>query len=421
MRRFQAFQDPTGRGASAPALFLRGLVYLAVVATTAVLLLRQAAGDFSEYVPATAVVSSVGDGLDPGADVKLRGVLVGTVDEVESAPGGSRHVIHLRLNPMHAAGIPASVKARIIPTNIFGQPSVDLVAERGDTTALAAGATIPGDESQEALQLQTAISSVQQLLTTVEPAKLNATLSSIRRALDGRGAQIGRMIDRLHSYVGELNPHREEFAALVSSAATSLEAVAETAPDLLDTVDDLLPTARTVVDKRAEFDATMRGAAALLGTVDGFLQDNQDRIIHVTSASRRIFAALSSDPDAVPGSFRALGKGVAALAKKFDKGTGHLDIGGTFLLAPYQPYTAADCPRYPGLDGPNCGQPVPRERKSSARDDVPQLGGAVGPVGSRQELQTLDDVLGDDTLGDNGIAGVLLGPLLRGSTVVMPR
>lgn len=382
----EAFQDPTGRGDSAPVLALRGFVYLSVVATIAVLLLKSAGGAFHDFVPATAVVQSVGDGLDGGADVKLRGVLVGSVESVESADGGTRHEVQLRLDPEQAAAIPASVRARIIPTNIFGQPSVELLPGSGRTGVLEPGATIPGDESQETLQLQSAISNLQRLLIAVEPSKLNATLRSIKQAFDGRGAQVGSMIDRLHRYVGKLNPQSAEFADLLTSAGTALDAAADTAPGLLDTVDDLLPTARTFAGKRDEFDDTLTQAGELLDTVDGFLRRNGGRIESLTESGSHAFGALAADPAAVPASFRALGRGVEALGRKFDQGTGHLDIGGSFLLAPYDPYTAADCPRYPGLDAPNCSHAAPRSRASRP-----------------------------SRAADGGLSGLLLGPLAGGA------
>lgn len=403
-----SFMDPTGRGPSTATLFVRGTIYLSIVALVAVLLLMQAGGAFHRFVDATAVVSSVGDGLDPGADVKLRGVLVGKVGEIDSEPGGAQHVIQLHLELEHAVGIPASVRARIIPTNIFGQPSVELVAGTDDRTPLRPDAVIPGDDSQAALQLQTAISNLQRLITTVEPSKLNATLSSIKQALHGRGEQIGGMIDRLDRYLGKLNPQSERFGRLLHTAGTALQGLEASAPDLLDTVDGLLPTTRTVVDKRREFVATLTGADALLGTVDGFVDRNSERIITVLHGSKSVVAALAADADAVPRSFRALAKGAKALVSVFDDDSGRLGIGLTFSLSPYDPYTAADCPRYPGLDGPNCGQATSAEPAEA------------GPVGREQERRQLQEIFGDE-VGGSSVAGLLLGPILRGTTVVLPR
>src|SRR5437660_5381273 len=195
--------DLTGRGPSTRSLAVRGVAALLAVAIAVTLLLLQYNGAFEDSFRATAMVSSVGDGLPIGSDVKHRGVLVGRVGEVhvQPTPQGVRHVIRLDLKPQYVPGIPRSVKARIVPTNIFGAPSVDLVPTGQDATPIARDATILGDDSTEALQLQTALTKLRDVLTAVQPAKLNAALTSIASALDGRGKQIGDLIGRLDDYV----------------------------------------------------------------------------------------------------------------------------------------------------------------------------------------------------------------------------
>jgi len=68
----------------------------------------------------------------------------------------------------------------------------------------------------------------------------------------------------------------------------------------------------------------------------------------------------------------------------------------------------------------------------SAKNDVPGLfpnvspssyqtppaGGSVGPVGSAAEVRTIEALLGTPNAGAAGT--LLLGPILRGSTVVLP-
>lgn len=184
--------------------------------------------------------------------------------------------------------IPASVTARIIPTNMFGQPSIELLPGKGDAAPLADGAVIPGDRSQSTLQLQTAINNLQRLITAVEPSKLNATLTNVRRALDGRGERIGGVIDRLDHYLGSLNDHSDAFRELIASTAT------------------------------------------------------------------------------------------------------------------------------------DCGD-ARRSRTSAATHDEPVLGGTAGPVGSARELAQIGELLGTDSADSAALGSLLLGPLVRGTTVVIHR
>ncbi|WP_020668780.1 MCE family protein [Amycolatopsis nigrescens] len=434
-----AFLDPSGRGPKTGTLAIRGLCYLTAVALVITLLVLQSRGAFRDDLRATAVVSDVGDGLPPGSDVKVRGVLVGTVGTVESTPGGARHVVQLNLKPEHAQGIPASVKARILPTNIFGAPFVDLVPEAGDDTVLAAGATVPGDDSVEALQLQTAMTEVRDLLAAVEPAKLNAALTGVADALDGRGAQLGSMIDRLNSYLSALNPHAGTFGHDLSTLAAALEGLQANAPALLDTVDSALVTSRTVVEKQQQLANTLTGGAATVDTVHGLLQDNGDRLIRMANQSAPVLREVAKDAKEIPLSFEALSKGVASFAGAFPPPHHWLTLDLIFTVTPFTPYTARNCPAYGALEGPNCDDPLPPQPdplpvpppqppappaqplpQTAAPAPAPSapFGGMVGPVGSGEEQDMIGSMVGDAANALGSLGSLLLGPFFRGTTVV---
>jgi phospholipid/cholesterol/gamma-HCH transport system substrate-binding protein len=420
--------DPSGRGPSMAALAVRGVCYLAVVAVATTLLILQSRGAFRNDLHATAVIADVGDGLPAGSDVKVRGVLVGSVGAIESVPGGARNVLHLNFKPEYAQGIPASVKARVLPTNVFGAPYVDLVPGADDGTPLAENAVVPGDDSAATLQLQTAITKVRDVLVAVEPAKLNTALTGMAQALQGRGAQLGSLLGRLDSYLSALTPHSATFGHDLSTLATALEGLQATAPKLLDTVDDALVTSRTIVEKQQQLAQTLTGGATTVDTVRGLIQDTGDRMITVTHNFAPVVHTVAGHATDIPLSFEALGRGVNAFNGSFSGPHHWLTIDLQFTLSPFTPYTAADCPRYPGVNGPNCGAPVPRQQPAPPQPppapapvpvppQPPAPGGLVGPVGSPQETDAVGSVFGT-TFGSLG--DLLLGPILRGGTV-MPR
>lgn len=447
--------DASGRGPSTHSLAVRGVVALAVIALVVTLLLLQYQGAFEDSFRATAMVSSVGDGLPVGSDVKHRGVLVGRVGEVHVQPtrDGVRHVIQLDLKPKYTNGIPASVKARIVPTNIFGAPSVDLVASGPDATPLARDATIAGDDSTEALLLQTALTKVRDVLAAVQPAKLNAALTSIAEALDGRGKQIGDLIGRLDGYVSALNPHARAFQDDLGKLADVLEGLQANAPALLDTFDSVLGATRTLVEKQDQLAATLAGADVTVGTVHGVLAESADRTIGVVKRSAGIVHTLAADGKEITRAFDNLGRAVKTLSTAFSGPHGMFRLDLVISFSSYDPYTAADCPRYPGLAGPNCGGPVPAKSPSSqpapaappapapAPPSLPGLptlpglpelpgfpslpwptlfGGTVGPVGSPEENNTINSILGLPVGSNSAVGSLLLGPVVRGTTVLLP-
>jgi phospholipid/cholesterol/gamma-HCH transport system substrate-binding protein len=414
--------DVTGRDPSTRSLALRGLAALLVVATVVTLLLLQYNGAFEDSFRASAMVSSVGDGLPVGSDVKHRGVLVGRVGEVhvQPTPQGVRHVIRLDLKPQYAPGIPSTVKARIVPTNIFGAPSVDLVASDNTVTPLARDATIRGDDSTEALQLQTALTKVRDVLSAVQPAKLNAALTSIASALDGRGKQIGDLIGRLDGYVTALNPHAKAFQADLGKLAEVLEGLQRNAPALLDTFDSVLGATRTIVQKQQQLAATLAGAEVTVDTVHGVLVDSADRTIKLARNVSGIVKTLAADGPEITRSFTNLGQAVKSLGSSFSGPHGMFRLDLVISFSSYDPYTAADCPRYPGLAAPNCGKPVPPQQPTATTPAPPVSGLPIGPVGSQDEQDKINQILGLPPGTNNSVGSLLLGPIIRGTTVVLP-
>jgi ABC-type transporter Mla subunit MlaD len=119
--------DSEGRGPSMTQLYAVGLVFLVLVAATATLLIAKSRGALDPFVRVSAELINVGDGLPVKSDVKFRGVLVGFVSGVVPAEAGRPNIVSLNLKPHYAAGIPDTVTARVVPSNVFAVSSVQLV------------------------------------------------------------------------------------------------------------------------------------------------------------------------------------------------------------------------------------------------------------------------------------------------------
>jgi virulence factor Mce-like protein len=354
--------DVSGRGPSTATLARRGVIAAAVLVVLTALLLMRYQGAFQPVFPATAMVDDIGDGVRSGADVKLRGALVGTVGDVRvhPNPGGTPvHEVALRLRPEMAASIPVGVTARVVPTNIFGAPSVELLdpAQPASRPRLARGAVIAGDRSAGTLQLQTVLNQLNTVLSSVRPAQLNVALTNISQAIQGRGEKIGSIITRTDHYVTTLNAHTPEFTADLSLLGTDLRILAETSPALLDAVDNAVVSARTVVDERVKLTDTLTGGAATADRTGDFLSDAEDRLVKVADDLNPITRVLADQHKEIARALASVGQGTQTLGKGFLQNSGGLAL--QMSLTPFSPYTARDCPRYGHLAGPNCDDQVP--------------------------------------------------------------
>lgn len=123
-------------------LRLYGVVFLAVLA----LLLSLSVAVYQQvFTPAVRIeleADSIGNQLDPRADVKLRGLLVGEVRAVHA--DGTKATLDIALKPEYVASIPSDVHARLLPKTLFGEKYVDLVAPaRSSARPIRAGTSSP--------------------------------------------------------------------------------------------------------------------------------------------------------------------------------------------------------------------------------------------------------------------------------------
>jgi virulence factor Mce-like protein len=276
-------------------LRLYGIVFVVVVALLLSLSVAVYQQAFTPVVRITLEADTLGNQLEPRADVKLRGLLVGEVREVRA--DGEKATLGIALKPEHVPLIPADVHARLLPKTLFGEKYVDLVAPAGSgrqpARHIRAGDVITQDRTTVGIELQRLMNDLLPLLRTVQPAKLNATLSAFSTALEGRGEDIGDNLTRLDAYLRRLNPHMPSLKEDISRFADVAEVYGEAAPDLLRILDNTLTTSRTIVEKREQLSSFLTWTATAANTTEGVLDENSARLITLGRVSRPTLALFA--------------------------------------------------------------------------------------------------------------------------------
>lgn len=167
-----------------------------LVALVAVLLFVTAtsfAGTFRSYVPVTLSADRSGLVLETGAKVKMRGVDIGRVSDINVGDGGAN--LALQIDPDQIHYIPANVSAKIDVTTIFGAKFVDLVYPTNPSAQrLSAGAVLKS--TNVTTEVNTVFENLVDLLHMVDPLKLNAVLTAVGDAVRGRGERKGASCHR---------------------------------------------------------------------------------------------------------------------------------------------------------------------------------------------------------------------------------
>ncbi|PXW35445.1 UNVERIFIED_CONTAM: phospholipid/cholesterol/gamma-HCH transport system substrate-binding protein [Williamsia faeni] len=245
-------------------------------------------GSFGTTVPVTLTADRAGLVMSPDAKVRLRGVVVGRVGEINKSSDGVKLV--LNMNPDQLEYIPANVHADIKSNTVFGAKSVNLeIPEDPSDQTLHSGSAIAADHV--VVELNTLYQRLVDVLAAVQPEKLNATIGAIHTALVGRGDQIGQGFADLSVLLGKVNPHLDELSRDIEAAAVVTNVYADVMPDLLKIVDNFTATGNTLVDKSSDLDALLVNVTGMADTINGVIAPSKADIIS-TLANLNPTAAL---------------------------------------------------------------------------------------------------------------------------------
>ncbi|MFJ8712434.1 MCE family protein [Streptomyces violaceus] len=405
-------------------LRLYGVVFIAVLAlllSLSVAVYRQA---FTPVVRITLEADSLGNQLDPRADVKLRGLLVGEVREVRA--DGTKATLGIALKPEHVAHIPSDVHARLLPKTLFGEKYVDLVPpERSSARPIRAGDVITQDRTRVGIEVQQLMNDLLPLLRTVQPGKLNATLSAFATALDGRGDRIGDNLTRVEAYLRRLNPHLPSLKEDIARFADVAEVYGDAAPDLMEILRNTVTTSRTIVEEKDRLAAALQSTATVAGTAEDFLDANGDRLITLGRVSRPTLELFARYSPQYPCLLAGLVRQEKASEEAFRGGKMHITLE---VVRPQGAYEPGEEPRYGERSGPNCRDlphpPVPApgaHLNDGSKGAGSTSGGPLGASATRAEQRAVGSlvapVLGVPADEVPPVATLLFGPMARGTAV----
>jgi phospholipid/cholesterol/gamma-HCH transport system substrate-binding protein len=341
-------RDPTRRD-----LAVQGVAVLGVLVLLLGVLVVKLKGGFSDTVPVTAEMESVGGALRTGVDVKMRGMVVGEVTGID----GDAHQVRLslQLDKDQLDEIPSNVEARVLPASVFGTSYVDLTLPRGvdGGDAIDAHDVIKQDKSQETLELQTALDSIDSLVDALGPAELATALHTLSTVLEGRGDDLGVAIDTLNRYTLRFEPVIPRVRSDLRLLAVNLEAVARNAPDLLDATDNALFSLHHLVERRDQLTQLLDGGLLLLQDTDKLLARHEPDYLRALSSSQTIVDAVYDERAGVSQTLLETGNLSHQLLSTLEDGYARVE-GYIYLRGP-DDYTRSDCPRYGSDAGGNCG------------------------------------------------------------------
>jgi len=437
---------------------LYGAMMLAVIAGLVTLSLLLFNRVFTPATYVTVHIKRAGLQLLPGSDVKVRGLIVGSVESISSTGSGAD--IKLRLDPKQAARIPTNVAVRLIPKTLFGEKFVSLIPpSQPAPTHLTNGAVIAEDQTAPALEIDQALNDLLPLLRTVPPVQLDQTLTALATALSGRGAELGQTITQLDTYLKGFDPQLPQLHHDMTAFAGVARTYTQAAGPLLRMLGNLTVTSTTIVNEKRQIEALLGDVTGAANETRDLIARNAHNIVAVNRVARPVLGVLARYAPEFPCFFKGYAKLVPRIHAAVPKtpGLNHAAHVVVEFVPSYPTYSRPiDLPQFGDHRGPHCyglpnpplslpvvhykdgtqddprfasqgavgGKPPHGARQSTGRAGTRAVSSpSMGAAGTAQERRLLDTLMGP-MLGvpSNRVpafADLLWGPLLRGSSVTL--
>ncbi|TCI97571.1 MCE family protein [Aeromicrobium sp. IC_218] len=423
---------------------LLGLGYLLLAAALLVVAGMAYQRTFVPSVDVTLETAAVGNALKKGSDVKLNGVPVGEVKQVRSSADGA--TLTLALDPDTAESLPRGTTARLLPKTLFGERFVALVRpQQAGATGVTAGATLRQDTSDEAVELEEVLDELLPVLQSIQPEKLSATLGELTAMLRGRGDDIAGTLDDWQAYLKRINPLVPQIADDLTKLADVADAYETALPDLLDALDSMTTTTKTLVEERKGLGDVYASVTSMSRSTDAWLGKNQGRIVVLADESRSALAAVEPYAVQFPCLLKATRQLVPVMDDVLGKDTSepglHVTLNvvegqGRYLAGDKPTITSSGAPRCPYVTGQtgtrpaaaasaggSASQPAAIGAPPNAQVDASTLAAAsgLGEANSPAENQLIAELLAPtramapSDYPDWG--SLLVGPTLRGTEV----
>jgi phospholipid/cholesterol/gamma-HCH transport system substrate-binding protein len=344
---------------AAVGLFLACALVLALI-------YGQFRGDFTAKTRLTMLASRAGLVMDRGSKVTYNGVSIGRVagiSEIEHH-GKPAAKFALDVDPKYVDLIPANVIAKVQATTVFGNKYVSFTSPKKPSAQPITPAMVI-DATSVTTEFNTVFQTLVELAESVDPVKVNLTLSAAAEALSGLGDKFGQSIVNGNKILDELNPRMPLIRHDIQQLAALGDVYANAAPDLFDALDNAVTTARTLNRHQAELDAALLAASGFASTGADIFTRSKPYLIRLLADLSPTARLLDTNSPALFCSIRNFAD-LAPRVAVLESGNHYAAQLGVAIAGAENPYVYPDnLPRINGSGGPGgkagCWQPITRD------------------------------------------------------------
>ena len=254
-----------------PALIKISVFAVVTVLLTAILGSTIANTNFGVTSTYTARFTNA-SGLHEGDDVRIVGVKVGQVDAITVEQDGddSYADVHFTVQSVHR--LPASVTATVKYRNLVGQRYLSLGTNVDGEGRLAAGAMIPPERTQPALNLTVLFNGFKPLFQALDPQQVNQLSYEIIQVFQGEGGTIQSLLSHTASLTQTIADRDQVIGQVIGNLNNVLTMVNGRGPQLSTLIDQTQQLVTGLAEQRGPIGDAVSAMGELTDATAGLLE-----------------------------------------------------------------------------------------------------------------------------------------------------
>jgi phospholipid/cholesterol/gamma-HCH transport system substrate-binding protein len=270
--------------------------------------------------------------LYKGSDVKILGVAVGKVDDVD--PSGTKVIVKFHYDGKYK--VPADAKAAVISPSIVGDRFIQLTPAYTKGAVMQDGAHLGVDRTATPLELDQIFGSITDLTTALGPdgankpdesgtGALTRLLDSTARNFGGQGVQFNQTLHNLSELTKTLADNKDELFGSLSEVENFTNTLAKNDDTVRRFNDSLASGAQLLADEREDLAAALQNLSVAMTQVKSFVADNKALLSSNIRELNKLSTVLVKNRDALDETLKDAPVALNNLFLAYDEKAGTLD------------------------------------------------------------------------------------------------
>lgn len=256
-------------------------------------------------------------GLQPGDEVDIAGVQVGTVTGVRLS--GLRALVSFTVDTDQRFA--STTHVDIDYENLLGQQLLELVPGRSVGHQLAAGTTIPLSRTAPALDLTSIFNGFQPLFNALTPNQVNALTGSIINVFQGESGTIGDLVSQTTALTSNLVQRQQLIGAVIDNLDKVAGTLGTHNQQLVSMVDQFDGLVTGLAGDRSELGSTVTNLSGLTSTVSGLISQSEPSLDQAITGLISASHTVAGDQGELDGVLTGLPSFIATLDRISNSGS----------------------------------------------------------------------------------------------------